>query len=129
MEDRRSELVIIAAGYPEPMERFISSNPGLESRFGKYFHFDDYTGPELFEIFRSMCKKSQYEPDGEAIDFAEKLFADLYESRDENFGNARDVRNIFEKAVARQSDRVAQLEAPTREDLITLTRVDLEPEM
>ena len=129
MEDRRDELVVIAAGYPEPMERFISSNPGLESRFGKYFHFDDYSGAELFEIFKSMCKKSQYEPDSKALDFAKKLFADLYESRDENFGNARDVRNIFEKAVSRQSDRVAQLEAPTREDLITLTKADLDPEL
>lgn len=126
MEDHRHELVVIAAGYPEPMERFISSNPGLESRFGKYFHFEDYNGEELYAIFESMCKKNEYEPDEEAAAYMKELLTDLYESRDENFGNARDVRNLFEKAVARQSDRVAGLEAPTREDLLTLTKGDME---
>ena len=128
MEDERDELIVIAAGYPDPMERFISSNPGLESRFGKYFHFEDYNGAELFEIFKVQCKKNQYEPDEAAAAYAEKLFTELYENRDENFGNARDVRNIFEKAVARHSDRVAALEAPTRQDLLTLTESDLHPE-
>ncbi len=125
MEDKREELVVIAAGYPEPMERFISSNPGLQSRFGKYFHFEDYTGAELFEIFKMQCARAQYEPDAEALEKAEALFSDMYAARDENFGNARDVRNIFEKAVARQSDRVAQMPAPTRSDLLTLTAADL----
>jgi len=128
MEDERDELVVIAAGYPEPMERFISANPGLESRFGKYFHFEDYNGEQLFEIFKSQCKKNQYEPDAGAAAYAQKLFSELYENRDENFGNARDVRNIFEKAVARHSDRVAAMEAPTREDLLTLIESDLYPE-
>jgi SpoVK/Ycf46/Vps4 family AAA+-type ATPase len=58
MEDLRNELVVIVAGYPEPMERFISSNPGLESRFGKYFNFEDYNSAELLEIFKSMCEKN-----------------------------------------------------------------------
>lgn len=128
MEDERDELVVIAAGYPEPMERFISANPGLESRFGKYFHFEDYKGAELFEIFKAQCTKNQYEPNEAALAYAEKLFNELYENRDENFGNARDVRNIFEKAVARHSDRVAAMEAPTRQDLLTLTETDLHPE-
>ena len=128
MEDERDELVVIAAGYPEPMDRFISANPGLESRFGKYFHFEDYNGGQLFEIFKSQCKKNQYEPDEAAAAYAQKLFAELYENRDENFGNARDVRNIFEKAVARHSDRVAAMDAPTREDLLTLVESDLYPE-
>lgn len=128
MEDERDELVVIAAGYPEPMERFISSNPGLESRFGKYFHFEDYNGAQLYEIFLSQCKKNQYEPDAAASVYAQKLFEALYEDRDENFGNARNVRNIFEKAVARHSDRVASMEAPTREDLLTFIEADLKPE-
>lgn len=128
MEDERDELVVIAAGYPEPMDRFISANPGLESRFGKYFHFDDYNGEQLFEIFKSQCRKNQYEPDETAAAYARKLLAELYENRDENFGNARDVRNIFEKAVARHSDRVAAMDAPTREDLLTLVECDLYPE-
>ena len=82
------------------MERFISSNPGLESRFGKYFHFEDYAGAELMDIFRLQCRKNQYEPDAEAEEFCIGMFDELYENRDENFGNARDVRNIFERAVS-----------------------------
>jgi len=125
MEDMREDLVVIVAGYPEPMERFISSNPGLESRFGKYFNFEDYNGDELMEIFRMQCKKNQYQPDEEAEKFCIDLFRDLYENRDENFGNARDVRNIFEHAVQAQANRVAQLEAPTREDLLCLKKEDI----
>ena len=125
MEDMREELVVIVAGYPEPMERFISSNPGLESRFGKYFHFEDYNGDQMMEIFRAQCKKNQYEPDEEAMEFCTGMFKELYETRDENFGNARDVRNIFERAVANQANRVSSMEAPTREDLMRLTRADI----
>jgi len=125
MEDMRESLVVIVAGYPEPMERFISSNPGLESRFGKYFHFEDYTGSELMDIFRLQCRKNQYEPDAEAEEFCIGMFDELYENRDENFGNARDVRNIFERAVANQADRLAAMESPTKEDLMKLTKADI----
>ena len=125
MEDMREELVVIVAGYPEPMERFISSNPGLESRFGKYFQFEDYDGAQLMEIFRSQCKKNQYAPDEEAEAFCVEMFNELYENRDENFGNARDVRNIFERAVANQANRVSAMEAPTKDDLMKLTKDDI----
>ena len=125
MEDHRDDLVVIVAGYTEPMEQFIHSNPGLESRFNKYFHFADYTGEELAAIFRSMCEKNGYTVDADTDRAAAEAFALLYEQRDENFGNARDVRNIFEQAVARQANRVAALPAPTREDLMLLARADL----
>ena len=125
MEDMREELVVIVAGYPEPMERFISSNPGLESRFGKYFQFEDYDGAQLMEIFRSQCKKNQYAPDAEAEQFCVEMFNELYENRDENFGNARDVRNIFERAVANQANRVSSMENPTKDDLMKLTKADI----
>lgn len=125
MEDMREELVVIVAGYPEPMERFISSNPGLESRFGKYFRFEDYSGEELMKIFEGMCEKNQYLPDDEAKEYARGLFCEMYRTRDENFGNARDVRNLFERAVANHSDRVARMEAPGKEDLMTLCKEDL----
>ena len=125
MEDMREELVVIVAGYPEPMERFISSNPGLESRFGKYFQFEDYTGEELMRIFESMCKKNQYLLEEAAETFCRDMFTALYRDRDENFGNARDVRNIFERSVANQANRLAALEAPTREDLMTFTKADI----
>lgn len=125
MEDMREELVVIVAGYPEPMERFINSNPGLESRFGKYFRFEDYNGEELMQIFRSMCEKNQYQPDEEAEAFCKDMFQGMYDSRDENFGNARDVRNIFERAVANQADRLSTAEEPTKEDLMRLKKADI----
>ena len=126
MEDHRDDLIVIVAGYTDLMEKFIHSNPGLESRFNKYFFFEDYDGGQLMEIFRSMCKKNGYTLSEEGETWARKDFEELYENRDENFGNARDVRNLFEKAVARQSDRVAGLEAPTREQLMELLPEDLQ---
>ena len=125
MEDHRKDLVVIVAGYSQLMEKFIHSNPGLESRFNKYCYFEDYDGAQLFTILQSMCVKNGYvlTPEGEAL--ARRELMALYEDRDENFGNARDVRNLFEQAVARQSDRVARLEAPTREQLMALRPEDL----
>ena len=129
MEDHRKDLIVIVAGYAQPMERFLHSNPGLESRFNKYFYFEDYNGEELFSIFQSMCKKNGYTLSQEGEAQMKEALLELYENRDENFGNARDVRNRFEQAVARQSNRVAQLESPTREQLMELLPEDLtEPE-
>ena len=126
MEDHRADLIVIVAGYTELMGNFIHANPGLESRFNKYFYFDDYTGEQLMAIFKSMCAKNSYTLDETAEKSAAEAFCTMYEERDENFGNARDVRNIFEKAMSRQADRVAGLEAPTREDLMSLTEDDLD---
>ncbi len=129
MEDHRGDLVVIAAGYPDLMDRFLHANPGLESRFNKVFYFQDYSGAELMEIFQSMCDKNGYTLDPEVQKQAADRFQRMYDSRDENFGNAREVRNLFERAVARQADRVAGLEHPGREDLMALTAEDLtEPE-
>ena len=125
MEDHRADLIVIVAGYTELMEQFIHSNPGLESRFNKYFLFEDYDGPQLMEIFCSMCEKNGYTLDGQTRAFAADTFRALYQQRDENFGNARDVRNLFERAVARQADRVAALASPGREELMALTAADL----
>ena len=125
MEDHRDDLIVIVAGYTGPMEKFIHANPGLESRFNKYFFFEDYDGGQLMEIFQSMCRKNGYRLSAEGEAWVREDLKELYENRDENFGNARDVRNLFEKAVARQSDRVAQLEAPTKEQLMELRPEDL----
>jgi hypothetical protein len=102
--------------------RFISSNPGLESRFNRYFLFEDYNGDELFEIFMSMCRKNGYEPDEDAERYLSMHFAELYMTRDENFGNARDVRNLFENIVSVQSDRVAAMENAEKKDLCASRR-------
>ena len=128
MEDHRDDLIVIVAGYTELMGSFIHANPGLESRFNKYFYFEDYNGEQLMEIFRSMCEKNGYTLDDKAEEYAEAYFKELYEERDENFGNARDVRNVFERAVARQADRVAALENPGKEELMALTTADLQEE-
>ena len=125
MEDHRKDLIVIVAGYTGPMEKFLHSNPGLESRFNKYFFFDDSDGEELLASLRSMCETNGYTLTPAADAGAGEHLKELYAQRDENFGNARDVRNLFERAVARQADRVAMLEAPTREELMALTDADL----
>ena len=107
MEDHRDELVVIVAGYTELMHKFINSNPGLSSRFSKYFEFQDYTGPELLEIFREFCEKNGYRLDGEAAGVLGAEFERLFAARDRHFGNARTARNIFEKAINAQANRVA----------------------
>lgn len=124
MEDHREDLVVIVAGYSEPMEGFLSSNPGLESRFNKYITFPDYTGPELNDIFHGLCRKNGYELDEEAEAFAAEFFRSLYDGRDENFGNGRDVRNRFEDMIVRQANRVAAMEEPSKEDLVLFTKAD-----
>ncbi len=126
MEDHRHDLVVIVAGYTELMDEFIHANPGLESRFNKYFYFEDYSGDQLLDIFKALCAKNGYTLDQEAVAFCAKTFSRLYEERDENFGNARDVRNLFEQGVARQADRVAALDTPTKEQLMALTVADLQ---
>jgi len=126
MEDNRNDFVVIVAGYEDLMEQFISSNPGLESRFNRYFVFPDYSGGELFEIFLSMCKKNRYVLDEKAEKFARRYLQDIYDTRDENFGNARTVRNFFENAVGTHADRVAKLENPATEDLTLFLKEDLE---
>ncbi len=126
MEDNRDDLVVIVAGYEDLMEQFISSNPGLESRFNRYFTFDDYDGGELYEIFLSMCEKNRYRLTVEAQEYARSLFDDLYRNRGPNFGNARDVRNIFENVVGVHADRVASAPEIGERDLTLVLREDLD---
>lgn len=125
MEDHRDELIVVVAGYDGPMEKFINSNPGLQSRFNKYFYFPDYNGEQLLHIFKGQCKKNGYALTEEAEAEANAMFEELYENRGENFGNGRDVRNVFEDTVVRQSNRVAALDAPTKDDLMQFLPEDL----
>lgn len=125
MEDHRDDLVVIVAGYDGPMEQFLSANPGLESRFNKYFHFQDYNGEQLLHIFKAQCERNKYSLSPEAETAAAKLFSELYENRDDNFGNGRDVRNCFENMVVHQANRVAAMEAPGREELVQVLPEDL----
>ncbi len=126
MEDHRDELVVIVAGYDELMERFIESNPGLNSRFARKFHFTDYKGPQLYNIFCSMCNKQKYILADEARGMLKEYFDALYEHRDANFGNARDVRNFFDATVQRQATRLAPLgDRASDQDLRTILPQDL----
>ena len=125
MEDHRSDLIVIVAGYPDLMTQFISSNPGLQSRFNKYINFQDYKPDELLEIFEKMCKGQGYHLSAKARVRAKNDFERLYENRDENFANGRDVRNYFEKAVARQANRLAKNSRWTDEQLAGIEAADL----
>lgn len=125
MEDKRDNLVVIVAGYDKPMEKFISSNPGLRSRFKNFIHFPDYTGEELYNIFARMCAKDSYAPDADTGRALGLYFRKMYEKRNENFGNGRDVRNLYETIVTAQSGRVARMSDPTDAEMTTLTLSDL----
>ncbi len=125
MEDHRDDFVVIVAGYATLMPRLIDSNPGLKSRFNKYLYFEDYNGDQLYEIFRGRVDRNDYKLSEDAEAAVKDHLQELYEDRDGNFGNARDVRNLFEKIVAAQADRVAELEDPTDEDICTITVEDL----
>ena len=121
MEDYRDDLIVIAAGYTAPMERFVNANPGLKSRFNKFIHFSDYTPAELTRIFQRFCAQNGYRASRPALDYVQTYFEDRIAAKPENFANARDARNLFEFAVARQANRVIAEENPTK-DLITLIR-------
>lgn len=108
MEDYRSRLTVIVAGYTEPMRRFIQTNPGLQSRFTRSIHFDDYSVSELCEIFFKLCKESQYSYDENTVAYLFLLFTLAYLEKDEHFGNARLVRNLFEESMNRQSERLVR---------------------
>ncbi len=109
MEDKKGEFVVIAAGYPDEMETFLQANPGLKSRFNRKFIFEDYTPDEMMKIFELMLNKNEYAIDDEAKEFLKKKLLELYRKRDKNFGNAREVRRIFDKAKLNLSKRLLTL--------------------
>lgn len=125
MEDNREDFVVIVAGYPELMARFVDSNPGLRSRFNKYINFEDYSVDELIEIFQLMCKKAGYSYTNDAIEAVTEIFQTRYKNRGRNFANAREVRNFFESSMMRQADRLFGIQNPTNSELMTLTIEDV----
>ncbi len=107
MEDRRQTVGVIVAGYTEPMRRFIASNPGLQSRFQRYIHFPDYDPDTLVEIFVSFVQTYGFRLGPNVLEQAAKSINRMYEGRSENFGNARSVREFFDKSLERQATRLA----------------------
>lgn len=123
MEDHREELVLIVAGYPEPMAEFLSANPGLSSRFPNVVPFPDYDDQELLQILELIAADNDYLLDDDAREYAVRVFAAQH--RGPTFGNGRDARNLFETALATHAARVSQIESPTEDELYVLTVADL----
>lgn len=126
MEDHRDKFVVIVAGYTELMKNFVNSNPGLKSRFNKFFEFPDYTVDELKQIFKLQCDKYQYKLTEEAEEAVKKEIERLEATKGENFANAREVRNLFERIITNQASRVSELEDVDEERLTTITIEDIE---
>ena len=128
MEDHRDDFIVIVAGYPDLMEEFIASNPGLKSRFNQYINFEDYTPDQLYEIFCLYCKGQELVFDEKCSDFLKSYFTDLYENRKEDFANGRDVRNYFENVIKARANRLAEgdMDNMTREEYLTITISDLD---
>ena len=126
MEDYRDRLVVIIAGYKDEMQRFIDSNPGLQSRFNRYIDFPDYSGAELSDIFKMYMKKNQYTltPDAEA--YLKEQFDYAVAHKDRNFGNARFARNVFEKSIQQQANRLEGKKNLNKTQLTELTVEDLQ---
>ncbi len=127
MEDHRQELVVIVAGYPDEMKGFIGSNPGLQSRFNRYFTFDHYTPQELIAIFELFCSKNDFVLAAEGKEKLQFIFDKLYEKRHKSFGNARVARNLFEKIIEHQANRIVSITPLTEVLLTTITEEDIPP--
>ncbi|HEX5398818.1 MAG TPA: AAA family ATPase, partial [Verrucomicrobiae bacterium] len=125
MEDERGRLIVIVAGYTELMKQFVASNPGLESRFTNYLSFPDYSPDELAEIFHRMASQSGLVCAPQTEKKVLTICKNLHDARNEQFGNAREVRNLFESAVRNQSTRLVNSGKSDRDALTTLLPEDL----
>ena len=127
MEDNRDDLIVIVAGYTGKMKMFLSSNPGLRSRFNPYFDFADYEPGQGVEIFELFCAEAGFRLTSSARDKVSALFESLYARKDESFGNARLARNIFERVMGRHSNRIVGL-AEIDEDALSTVEVEDVPD-
>ncbi|GJQ63989.1 MAG: hypothetical protein SCALA702_30420 [Melioribacteraceae bacterium] len=127
MEDKKGEFVVIVAGYPDEMETFLTSNPGMKSRFNHFFNFDDYSPDELMAIYKMMLDKDQYHLNENAEILLKKEFIKLYRSRDKTFGNARLVRKFVEDTKMELGKRFLELpdEEKTKENITTVIENDI----
>lgn len=124
MEDYRDQLVVIVAGYPEPMRNFINSNPGLRSRFNHYIEFDDYQPDDLLAIFESFCRESEYVLDDAARSYLLETLTTLFNTG-QTADNGRFVRNVFQRCVEVQANRISHAGENAGKDLNTLTTSDV----
>ena len=126
MEDERDRLVVILAGYTNDMKRFIDSNPGLLSRFNRYIEFPDYSADELYQIFCSSAKKYEYTLADDAQTTLREVFESVVTNKDKNFGNGRFVRNLFEKIIEHQANRLSMEADVSAETLATIKSADIQ---
>ena len=126
MEDDRDKLVVIIAGYTNEMKRFIDANPGLQSRFNRYIDFPDYSSGELADIFKMYLRKNQYNITPAAEEILKEKLDYAVAHKDRNFGNARYVRNMFEKAIQQQANRLSGVSNATKSQLTELTEEDIQ---
>ncbi len=117
MEDKRENFVVVVAGYPEQMETFLDSNPGLKSRFSKKILFEDYSEDEMYRIFEAFCKPYGMQMSGETKEQVKKYLSWLINHKTENFANAREMRNLFEASLSNQANRLAVCTELTDEEL------------
>ena len=124
MEDDRNRLVVIIAGYTEEIKNFVNSNPGLSSRFNRYINFPDYSEDELAEIFKLLLSKYDYTMDYDAEVAMKKCIASAVHDKDSHFGNGRYVRNLFEKVIEKQANRLASLSDLGKADVSRINASD-----
>ncbi|MCA1789804.1 MAG: AAA family ATPase [Thioalkalivibrio sp.] len=124
MEDQRANLVVIVAGYPHEMDQFLESNPGLQSRFNKYIQFEDYSISNLAEIFCKVADGAGYEVSEPGLDAFRSYLAGLSTAEFADFGNGRGVRNVFERSVQRQADRLVEMDLISDMDALALLETD-----
>lgn len=125
MEDERDRLVVILAGYGNEMKTFIDANPGLQSRFNRYIHFNDYSANDLMAIFELNLKKQQYKMSDSAKAILMTFLDNAVANKDRNFGNGRFVRNIFEQTLQNQATRLCTLNNLSREALQLIVDEDI----
>lgn len=126
MEDHRDDFIVIVAGYPDLMKEFISSNPGLKSRFNQYINFEDYTPEQLRDIFKLLCTSQGLVLANECEEYLLNYFTELYDQRDADYANGRDVRNYFEKVIRTRANRLnPKLDSLTVEQFRTIELQDL----
>ncbi|MFP4374366.1 MAG: AAA family ATPase [Spirochaetaceae bacterium] len=125
MEDYRDRLVVIVAGYPDEMQDFIDSNPGLQSRFSRYFYFDHYAPGELLQIFNIFAENSSFTLTQGARRELLRLITHFYRRRDKSFGNGRFIRNLFERIVEKQANRISSVTPLTDKILCSITKHDI----
>lgn len=125
MEDNRDNLVVIVAGYTREMKDFIDSNPGLQSRFTRYINFPDYSADELFDIFMTRVNKYSYKLDADAEQYLRDNLKQTVATKSKNFGNGRYVRNLFEKTISNQANRLGRRTGLSTQELSQLTLQDV----